>query len=1281
MTLNVNGHDRSNELPSVQVIVNGTRQMAILDSGAMISLVNANIVKSNGKRSQKVLTTVDGTLLNVQGSVDLSVELNGKTIQNSFQIVKFGQSSFDFILGIDFLRKVGLKMNLESVGMLISNICEKELKGSLKLGENVHLPPCAAKLVRGHSKFAKDVIVEKFVGLPKGIEVLDAIIPGQEYWSIYFVNTTPTEVVLQKGDRVLEYCSSFEAEKRILNVNGSNEKERDMDPTQGRIGNSFDLSHLNKSDQQKVEEFLKIYKNVFAQSVDELGKFKGPAMEIHLTDDIPVRRKQYPLAKSLENDVDKEIEKLLRAGIIEESTSAYMSPLLAVRKKDGSVRILCDLRGLNKKIRVEQFPIPNVEILLSRIGSAKHLSSFDMLSGYFQCPIEKKDRHKTAFATPHRGLFQYARVPQGLSSSPSYFSRIMSNVLREFLHKNVEIFIDDIVIYSDSTLEEHLKIVGKVFDRLLEYDLRLKPSKCELLKDSVSFLGHKIGGGFMKPQDAKIHTIKSFPAPTNVTELKGFLGLMAFYKQYIPDFSNSAYPLNKLLRKGVDWVWEKDQTTAFEKLKNAITSDTFVLAPNFDKEFYLFVDGSGKGLGAILSQANESGDLLPVAYSSRTLTPAETRYNSTEIELTAAVFGAKRFSYYLLGRHFHLVTDCQALKYILDNPASTNRLARLSLKLSDFTFTVTHRAGLKMKNVDALSRHFPINAVLTTKEVTLDQLKQDQERDSSFQEILRYLKGKVRYPKTSAKLDQFVLGKHGLLYHISEVNPSSIDEEVKFKLCVPSNIRQQIIRSCHESPSAGHGGRATTTNRVRMNYFWPNLVTDCLDFVSRCISCQKNNVAPPAAKLAYKGTLPVPEKAHTFFIDIIGPLQLSLNGNKYILVAVDAFTKYPEAIAIPDITAKTVADAFLRMIVYRHGAPKKLVSDRGSQFTSHLFKEILQILGTESVFGVPYHHATTATVERMNQTIERILCHYGKVDVEWDQYLDSTLFAIRTAINTSTGYSPHFLTYGQDATFNYAPILAAPIRNYSDNFASSFVRRLNVAFKNVERSIETSVDKRVKRSEENVRPLEFKEGEIVYVRHLQPEAGKGRKLKNKYLGPYRIVEQISDSSFDVKPLEGTKGNKRRVHISHLRKGKVPHCFPLEQIKEVETQRELKSNEPEFGSHSEDDSSSSDDEEPKTEHKQGQPENIRETVASSRPQRKAANKEVNYKESPIAKVIKKKPIRSTKRMLESATKAQSIEKRARTESTNSEFSEGEADTFASATDDSEDILDKLDKLLL
>ena len=457
--------------------------------------------------------------------------------------------------------------------------------------------------------------------------------------------------------------------------------------------------HLDEEQKNKLQNLVNEFSDVFS---NQPGRTNVIEHRIILTTNKPIRQCPYRIPQAYREKVKKEIEEMEENGIIRKSKSEWASPLVIVPKKDGSLRLCVDFRRLNAVSEFDAYPMPLVEEVLDRMGSANYLSTLDMTKGYWQIPLAEESKDKTAFITPF-GLYEFNVMPFGLHGAPATFQRLMDNLLMD-QREAADAYIDDVTV-ANVTFDDHLRDLRKLFSSLRQAGLKVKPRKTHIGMEHVDLLGHHVGQGLIRPDAAKVNAVFNWPQPKTKSELRSFLGLVGYYRKFVPDFSELTSSLYDLLKKNMpeQLIWNSSLVYVFNSLKKLLCSEPVLLAPDFSKEFTLQTDASKNGLGAVLSQLDGNGADHPVAYASRKLRPAEKNYSTIEQECLAIKWAIDKFSNYLLGRTFIIETDHAPLKW-LDQHQHNARVARWSLALQPYAFEIRHRSGARNQNADALSR-------------------------------------------------------------------------------------------------------------------------------------------------------------------------------------------------------------------------------------------------------------------------------------------------------------------------------------------------------------------------------------------------------------------------------------------------------------------------------------------------------------------------------------------------------------------------------------------------
>jgi hypothetical protein len=489
---------------------------------------------------------------------------------------------------------------------------------------------------------------------------------------------------------------------------------------------------LNEKGVAEGLEHLPVVKE-FADVFPEELPGMPPERELEFTIDLkpgtePIARTPYRMSTPELQELKMQLKELLDLGLIHPSVSPWGAPVIFIRKKDGSWRLCIDYRQLNKATIKNQYPLPRIDDLFDQMKGATVFSKIDLRSGYHQLRIKEDDVPKTAFKTRF-GHYEFTVLPFGLTNAPGVFMSLMNGVFREYLDKFVQVFIDDILIYSRTT-EEHDEHLRLVLQCLREHKLYGKLSKCSFYQSRIHYLGHVISGEGIAVDPAKVEAIMEWPAPTNVTEVHSFMGLAGYYRRFVEGFSKIAGPITELQKKNKKFVWTEKCAEAFRRLKELLTTTPILKVPDMDVDFLVCTDASKEGLGGVLMQ-----DGRVIAYISRKLRRHEENYATHDLELLAIVYALKVWRHYLVGRKFELRTDHCGLQHIFTQSDLNARQRRWSELLSEYDFEITYIKGTVNRVADALSRRPRIFSVLPLQTNLREKILTLQRDDDWYKEV------------------------------------------------------------------------------------------------------------------------------------------------------------------------------------------------------------------------------------------------------------------------------------------------------------------------------------------------------------------------------------------------------------------------------------------------------------------------------------------------------------------------------------------------------------------
>ena len=616
-------------LPSTIVTTGKLRFRALVDSGSMVSVAHIDVYKKFPKHLKSQINTnhnitmhaVNGGTLSNVGSCYLKFQIGKSVVRQKFLLTT--QMNHQVILGYDFLKthKVDLISSQTPHGILINveyiELEEQNYISSLiRLKRNIVLKPYTASVTAAkHSnKFdtpipAKPYLISaidtNFLNNEPGLEVPDCVVSisrGKSF-PVLIVNHTARHFHLKKGTVVASLQPLEDNtinEVNLLEPNGLHDALRKTVTNQEILDTLDDSPEhapdtsmptdiappaINSLYKDKVLRLLDRNNDLFATDDSQLKRCNIVKMEIE-TDHPPIRQRPYRLPYTKKKYVKEQIKSMLDAKVIRPSHSPWASPIVLVPKKDGGVRFCCDFRKLNAVTDTWYYPLPHIDDLLADMSGAKFFSNLDLRSGYWQIELAEQDRHKTAFITDE-GLFEWNVMAFGLKNSPSWFQETMSKVLDGLPFSRV--YIDDVIIFS-ATPEEHINHLQAVFDRLRQYNLRLKRSKCEFFCEEIKYLGYIICKDGIKPDPQKVESLKRLPDPTTVKEVRSFLGMAGYYRRFCPDYSKTALPLTSLTKKNAKFVWTKDCQLAFRTLIDQLSAEPILAHPLVNEPYILYTD-------------------------------------------------------------------------------------------------------------------------------------------------------------------------------------------------------------------------------------------------------------------------------------------------------------------------------------------------------------------------------------------------------------------------------------------------------------------------------------------------------------------------------------------------------------------------------------------------------------------------------------------------------------------------------------------------------------------
>ncbi|UYV80096.1 K02A2.6-like, partial [Cordylochernes scorpioides] len=720
----------------------------------------------------------------------------------------------------------------------------------------------------------------------------------------------------------------------------------------------------------ETNPFSSEFEEVFKQEIDA---YNGPLIHIDIPENAEpkfVKARTVPFA--LRELVDKELKSLEEQGVVEPvKFTKWASPIVTVLKNDGTIRICHDYKStVNLYSNPDKYPLPTIPQLLDRLRGGRVFTKLDMAQAYQQLKVDETSAEILAINTP-RGLYKVKRLPFGLNSAVGTFQKFMDTLLSGI--DGVAVYLDDVLI-SGRDCDDLKRKTEKVLLRFRESGLRLKKEKCHFYVPEIEFLGMIIDHKGIHPSEEKLRAIKEARPPSNKRELMSFLGLLNYYERFLNNKATLAEPLHRLL-------------------------DTHF---NEDLPILVNCDASEYGVGAILSQIDH-GVERPVVFASRTLNKTERRYAVIDKEALAVIFGVSKFSQYLLGRKFEILTDHKPLVGIF-NPKKpipqvlSPRMLRWCLTLAAYTYSIEYKPGKVNCNADALSR-LPLNecpsVVPNPSEVFFIESEHAAINSSEVAKLTSRdpILSKVKFWAMNGWPERRV--DDTFKDFVSKSSEISVHKDCLLwgsRVITPERLRKDILNILHDT----HIGIVGTKALARGLCWWPKMDGDIERMISSCSVCLSCSHDPPKTDV-YPWIWPSRPWSR-LHIDHAGPFQ-----GKLLLVVVDAYSKWIEAKIVSTTSTETTINC-LKEIFATHGLPDVIVSDNGTSFTSELFKTFLKRNSVRHILCAPYHAASNGQVERAIQTLKNLLRKNSSGN--WTTRLSRSLLSMRIAINSTTQKSP-----------------------------------------------------------------------------------------------------------------------------------------------------------------------------------------------------------------------------------------------------------------------------------
>ena len=847
----------------------------------------------------------------------------------------------------------------------------------------------------------------------------------------------------------------------------------------------------------------------------------------------PVKQRERRLTPAKRAAALDWVREEVAAGRMEQSTGGWSAQLVfAAKYKDDKLvgwRICGDYRDLNAQTKADAEPLPLPEEILDQLQGSCIFSKLDLLKGFNQIPVAVDSRPFMAVSTPD-GLYQPTVMPFGVRNAPGAFQREMRRVLRDRLHKGVEVFIDDVIIHSSGETE-HAELLRWVMQRLRDEHYHAHPEKCEFMRDEVSFLGHVVNSVGIAMQKHKVAALAEWPVPKTRREVRGFLGLAGYYRRFVQGFSKIAEPLTLITGDLVAWQWAEAQQTAFEELKRRMSSAPILVYANPSRPYVLQTDASNSAIGAVLAQQQDDGTERPIAFWSHKLNKAEYNYSATEKELLAIVLSCEHWAGYLEGsQHPVLVrTDHQPLTWLNDRPVVTARLARWVVRLTGYDFKIDYVKGKENVVADALSRRSDLEETARGEiadmrkegqgdRVRLAAVRADETDVSSVDE---------GHGELTVNIDTLWERMRAAAQHDSDyerrLKGSQQDDKWERRdgllwasdgaVWVPDDreLKTLVVQLAHDW--AGHFGISRTLRKVRQHCVWDGMTREVEDYCRSCVTCAVNKSTNQRPGGALR-QLPIPAQPwDSIGIDFVGPLPPSDSGNDCIMVIGDRFSKMVLLSACKlTINGKQAGLLALKMLLPHLVVPRSIVSDRDVRFTGSCWSQMWAQMGARLDMSTAYHPQTDGQTERTNRTIQTMLRMYvTERKGEWEDWLQMAAAAYNSTVHESTGKTPAEMNYPGRSIDPLSWALQEPRRVGANETAVQVLDGLRAVWSEARTRLMAEREKQAKYADQRRRPVKYAVGQMVYLSTQNIRTARG-KLKERWAGPFIIKALVAGGS-------------------------------------------------------------------------------------------------------------------------------------------------------------------------
>lgn len=975
----------------------------------------------------------------------------------------------------------------------------------------------------GHSAY--DLVIGRDVLQPLGFEFSFA--DQTVRWMNVTIPFVPREKKpnIPDSERIHQVISSFLQESDYNTTTTGNDIAQEQEHLQSEERNLLGLT---------LGEFNPMFNQV-------LGLYPHAKCDLRLKNGAePIHTRPFQVPDKFRDLLKKELEKLVSLRVLSPVlSSAWAFPTFLIPKKDNTARLVSDFRKLNTVLEDSQFPLPMIKEVLTRRQGFNYVTCLDLTSQFYHFELTNKAKEYCTITTPF-GLYRYNRLPMGVKNSPAFAQSVMVHVLQHF--ENVEVFIDDIAVFTTGTFEDHCNKLAAVLKVLMDNGFSIKPKKCFWAQQSVEYLGHVIETDGVRPQPKKVDAILNLDRPRTPKQLRSFIGMVNYYRDFVRQRAHILEPLTAQTKEKKKIVWNSACQEAFDRIKSSLAQDCMLFYPNPNLPFIIEPDASDYQLGSIVLQnhseisesailklftsnpATAPSNFRPVAYFSRKLTKPQRNYTTLEKELLSIVETLLEYRTFLFGRKVYVFSDHRNLTF---TNLRSQRALRWRLIAEEFNITIVHRSGSSNTAADALSRlplmdtdvpssvrqaeerfmdaylFYPVqNHMHALYPMNFKQLEEVQMNDAHLVNICQ---------KKPNKYKAIATGEHQLIHHLSDENPP------KWKIVIPVRHINPVLEWFHRV--LNHPGATRMYRTMGIHFFFPNMKSIVEEYCKTCNICQR--VKGPFPKL---GQLPMktPESNpwEEVQVDLIGPWifkfskwQVTINA----ITVIDPFIGVCEIARLKNKTCAHVATKFYQIWLARYPRPLRCIHDNGEEFVRQEFQDTLKHYGIQDVPTTVKNPQANSIIERMHLTAGSIfrsmvaeaeLNDRHLISSDIDDFVDTAISSAQYAINATV----HSVTRETPGAFIYQRDMMLPIQSIAN-------------WETIRLKKQHQMERNYMRENKSRKPFDWQPGMEIML-----EEPTRYKLNPKATGPYTITAVHTNGTVTIrkKPRMFQRVNIRRI---------------------------------------------------------------------------------------------------------------------------------------------------------